>query len=89
MGEIQVLPPGEPSSVKLFASMGTVPLRQPVTVTAKVLPAGKTGAPPAGTIQFEADGHLEGPPIPLSRGEAARSFSFYGSGVHSVGHLFR
>jgi hypothetical protein len=88
MGAIQVLPPGEPTSVKLLTPMGTVPLRQPITVTARVAPAGKGGAVPAGTVQFEADGHLEGPPIPLSGGEAARAFSFYSSGIHSVGATY-
>ncbi len=72
MGAIQVLPPGKPTSVKLLTPMDTVTLRQPITVTAKVAPAGKGGALPAGTIQFEADGHLEGPPIPLAGGEAAQ-----------------
>jgi len=88
MGAIQVLPPGKPTSVKLLTPMDTVTLRQPITVTAKVAPAGKGGALPAGTIQFEADGHLEGPPIPLAGGEAARAFSFYSSGVHKVGATY-
>jgi len=84
MGAIQVLPPGEPTSVKLLTPMDVVPLRQPITVTAKVAPAGKGGAVPAGTVQFEADGHLEGPPMLLSGGKAARAFSFYSSGIHTV-----
>ena len=88
MGEIQVLPPGERTFVKLSAPTGTVSLRQPITVTAKVVPARKRDGVPGGTVQFEVDGHLEGPQIPLSRGEAARSFSFYSSGMHSVGATY-
>jgi FtsP/CotA-like multicopper oxidase with cupredoxin domain len=86
MGVIQVLPPGQPTSVKLLPSARTISLRQPITVTAKV--AGKAGAVPAGTIQFAIDGNLEGPPLPLSGGEATRTFSFYSSGIHSIGATY-
>ncbi|MFI5086796.1 MAG: multicopper oxidase domain-containing protein [Terriglobales bacterium] len=86
MGAIQVLPPGQPTSVKLLPSARTILLQQPITVTAKV--AGKGGAVPAGTVQFAIDGNLEGPPIALSGGKAARAFSFYSSGIHSIGATY-
>ena len=84
MGLIQVLPPGQPTFVKLLTPLRIVALRQQINITAKVGPAEKADAVPAGTIQFEADGHLEGPPMPLSGGEAARAFTFYSSGIHNV-----
>jgi FtsP/CotA-like multicopper oxidase with cupredoxin domain len=88
MGAIQVLPPGQPTAVTLLIPARTVSLAQPITVTAKVAPAGKGGAVPAGTVQFEADGNLDGPPIPLAGGEAARTFTFHSSGIHSVGATY-
>jgi hypothetical protein len=39
-------------------------------------------------VQFAIDGNLEGPPIALSGGEAARAFSFYSSGIHSIGATY-
>jgi FtsP/CotA-like multicopper oxidase with cupredoxin domain len=88
MGSIQVLPPGEPTSLKLLTPTSTVPLGQAITITAKVVSAAQGLKAPVGTVQFEADGHLEGPPIPLAGGEAARTFSFYSSGPHTVGATY-
>lgn len=84
MGLIEVLPPGRPAALRLQTAADDVRLRQTVTVTAEVSASGTQLPPAEGTVQFEADGHLDGPPVPLSEGKTARAFSFYSSGIHRI-----
>jgi FtsP/CotA-like multicopper oxidase with cupredoxin domain len=83
MGAIQVLPPGTSSTVTLVGPADTISMRRPFTVTAKVA-ATQRGPVPGGMVQFEIDGKLEGPQIPLSEGTASRDLSFFSIGAHTI-----
>jgi hypothetical protein len=84
MGSIQVLPPGRATSIEISTSAMTIPLRQPITITATVMPAIKGGAAPTGTVEFTINGNVEGPPTPVLGGQATRVFSFYRAAVNVI-----
>lgn len=84
MGAIQVLPPGQKTSITVAAPDEAARLMKPLTIIAKVMPAGKDARLPEGMVQFEVDGNLDGPQVPLSGGEASRQVSFFSTGVHHI-----
>ena len=84
MGAIQVLPPGQKTSIVVAAPDETARLMKPLIFIAKVTPAGKDARVPEGMVQFEVDGNLDGPQVPLSGGQASRQVSFFSTGIHRI-----